>query len=131
MLDRLRNLRNFSFKINLPSALPIYPVSHSVEYRSDESPLPVPGIEQREYRSRTTALLLDPAQHATHASLVNHFMNEFHVEERPGHHAIVYWCNNGPVSAISELNELTPSAPLRDLLMAECVRFIFVYIPIS
>src|SRR5690242_2111145 len=125
MLARLRNLRNFSLNINLPSALPLYPVTHSVEYRSDETPLPVPGIEQREYRSRTTALTLDPVRHATHPSLVQYFMSEFQVEERPGYHAIVYWCNKGPVNAISELNELTPSAPLRDLIMAESVRFIF------
>ncbi len=128
MLAWIRNLKHM--RVNLPSALPTYPVMHGVEYRSNEAPLPVPGFEEQSFRSRCTSLRLDPQQHGSYEALTAHMIREFRVVELPGHRAVIYWCN-GPPGSGESLNELTPSAPVKELIMAEHVYFLFVYIHTS
>lgn len=125
LFNWLRNL----VPASLPSVLPLRPMMHAVEYRSNEAALPIPGIEPLDYRSRCTSLRLDPAQHGSYDALTKHLMYEFRVVELPGHRPVVYWCN-GPPGQDEVMKELTLSAPVKELIMASGVYFLFVYIPV-
>lgn len=116
--------------INWPSAQTRGPVQHRVEYRSLEPPIFVPGMEQRDYRYRTSSLWLDPERHGSQELLTQHLMKEFNVLYREGYKSTVFWSNESmPISQSTTLNELTPGAHTSDLIRSAWVQFMLVYIP--